>query len=678
MPPFPEVRRVLREWLRPAVVLCCGYDGFISYSRRDAATYARALRARLEEAGLTIYLDTNDLDAGSPLLDTIRRRIRRAPYFIRLDTPEGLRSRYVRAELRYAVASDRQLIRVVFPLIADSPVVWQRLTHPFGRYLDERIWLDEPDLDPRAQEPSESVADQIRRVHITRRKRRRFLTWAAGVLLTLGLSAGVNLVASYAVTQANAAVNTFRDQSVSIARARAAADGLLRARWFPLFDLFAARQHWQLRNLMTATYLKRVGSVPDVRNLDSCSNIGDRTQCIVHGARVRLAETGRYLQVIGSAGAFDITESSEYESVLAGDEAIAYFKGRQLILLRAVPGEPIDFEKIAELPLANAYLAMAFSDDGRYLLVVSQPNQLLGKMLSLIDAERGVALQSLPLSAATLDRGDSPGSSRSCAPGEQSVALAGNDVKVCADGLPFGFEMFREAHANSYALNRESRNNPVIGAAFGPHGMIAYWVQTQKIYVCTPACQSVRAENAVSDIAGPSPIVSLEIAPNATGAPDLFARVQDGRRVRCPGDGSRCELVDTRAQRVRLAVAEGGSTVDLDASGYGVVMSAGGAQVGAPYGELFVQGGARATAAALTPSGSIAVIGLETDRGSLLAVGIRSLLRGMTWYRLEAVGRVLAVTIDAQAQRMTTLEHWNAVIIVRSYPLSPGPVRVVR
>ena len=77
---------------------------FISYARTDGADAARALRSRLEAAGLSVWQDLVALQGGrdwwSQIEDALRSRT--LQHIVIVLTPAILQSRVIRQEIRLA------------------------------------------------------------------------------------------------------------------------------------------------------------------------------------------------------------------------------------------------------------------------------------------------------------------------------------------------------------------------------------------------------------------------------------------------------------------------------------------------------------------------------------------------------------------------------------------------
>lgn len=84
-------------------------DVFISYAREDG-DFARALRATLLEAGLTVWMDDSSIPAGAPFLSIIYDGIEGASNVLAVLSPSFANSRFCRLEIEYAVALNKRLV----------------------------------------------------------------------------------------------------------------------------------------------------------------------------------------------------------------------------------------------------------------------------------------------------------------------------------------------------------------------------------------------------------------------------------------------------------------------------------------------------------------------------------------------------------------------------------------
>src|SRR5687767_12802812 len=88
-----------------------GRDYFISYARRDAASYAARL-ARLLGERHSVYLDQLDVPRGAELPPRLRRALRRASVLVLLGSPQAARSASVRDELALFLSTERPALLV--------------------------------------------------------------------------------------------------------------------------------------------------------------------------------------------------------------------------------------------------------------------------------------------------------------------------------------------------------------------------------------------------------------------------------------------------------------------------------------------------------------------------------------------------------------------------------------
>jgi hypothetical protein len=107
---------------------------FISYCRADS-NFAQRLVRSLEEAGLDIWIDAQELKAGDSLLDQIHLAIGSASFFLILLSPHSVNSKWVQQELKFAFT--RQLKsneRFVLPLLVANCEI--------PTFLQDRVYVD--------------------------------------------------------------------------------------------------------------------------------------------------------------------------------------------------------------------------------------------------------------------------------------------------------------------------------------------------------------------------------------------------------------------------------------------------------------------------------------------------------------------------------------------------------
>lgn len=95
---------------------------FISYKRDVSAGYGRTIHDKLTEKGVDVFIDVDDIHAGS-FSESIRENIREAEYFIVILAPNTLTSRWVVKEVEYAYKYEKTIIPVLindFDLYGDD------------------------------------------------------------------------------------------------------------------------------------------------------------------------------------------------------------------------------------------------------------------------------------------------------------------------------------------------------------------------------------------------------------------------------------------------------------------------------------------------------------------------------------------------------------------------------
>ena len=85
------------------VKVLLGYDLFVSYSRRDAGPYARALVEQLEDLDFSCFIDVEELPVGQPLPPGLQRALRKSQALLLIGTEKGLTSRFVDQEVRLSL-----------------------------------------------------------------------------------------------------------------------------------------------------------------------------------------------------------------------------------------------------------------------------------------------------------------------------------------------------------------------------------------------------------------------------------------------------------------------------------------------------------------------------------------------------------------------------------------------
>ena len=173
-----------------------GDDVFISYSRRDGASYAAALANELSrpERGLTCFLDQWGASAATTLSRPVVRALRRSTMLVLVGTPAASESLMVREEVRrFSAQHWLRAHRPILPINVGGAldrVSWTELTG-----LHRTIETDEARKDGL---PSEAVIRLITNSYTFARRnhRVRWLSIGAAVLLLASVVATVVAVVS--------------------------------------------------------------------------------------------------------------------------------------------------------------------------------------------------------------------------------------------------------------------------------------------------------------------------------------------------------------------------------------------------------------------------------------------------------------------------------------------------
>jgi len=130
------------------------YDVFISYSRKNEAA-ARHLSERLQQAGLSVFIDRKDIDVGAAWQQTIYEALDDCSMTAVLYSPSFVASKVCKEELNIALMRRRKLDRdLVFPLLVEDtelPTYMEMLN-----YVDCRV-SDTTKIEAAAQRLAASV-----------------------------------------------------------------------------------------------------------------------------------------------------------------------------------------------------------------------------------------------------------------------------------------------------------------------------------------------------------------------------------------------------------------------------------------------------------------------------------------------------------------------------------------
>ena len=213
-------------------------DIFISYTRRDASTYANGLAKELSKRNLSCYLDALGTEPGVDLPDSLKRRIRNSQMFIVVCTRRAGQRETIRKEIEEFLTTGRKH-NIVPVNINDSlrKASWLKLVEGVNP-------AKEPNLSAlRDGNPSTEVIERIDKQFTFRRAderrqliERRAKRVLAGLIIFIVVSSGVaayqfrraiaetrkaeqaTLEAQSAQGEANKAKSAARDRAVTTHR----------------------------------------------------------------------------------------------------------------------------------------------------------------------------------------------------------------------------------------------------------------------------------------------------------------------------------------------------------------------------------------------------------------------------------------------------------------------------
>ncbi|RKH74141.1 toll/interleukin-1 receptor domain-containing protein [Corallococcus interemptor] len=219
-----EARGALAAWWNRL----WGYDLFISYSRRDALSYAQQLDRMLTAAGFLCFRDEDRVWAGDHLPSKLLTAARRSRVLLVVLSPQALDSDWVKAELAtyLAVEGERQVIPLFF-----DPRHPEGLPDAFGRLRDYLGLYEAYDRLHQA-EPESRLLEEIRRRFQGIRQR----TLRRGTLAALALGLGGTAMVGWSQLQ-QARAETIQRQW------RERAVGFLQAHRNDMAEVALARAH---------------------------------------------------------------------------------------------------------------------------------------------------------------------------------------------------------------------------------------------------------------------------------------------------------------------------------------------------------------------------------------------------------------------------------------------------
>ena len=106
------------------------FDAFISYGRPDSKEFAIALKERLEEQGLNVWFDFDDIPLAVNFQNQINDGIERAHHFLFILSPHAVNSPYCLKEIELAIRHKKRIIPLLHVEQIDR-TIWQQ-RHPNG------------------------------------------------------------------------------------------------------------------------------------------------------------------------------------------------------------------------------------------------------------------------------------------------------------------------------------------------------------------------------------------------------------------------------------------------------------------------------------------------------------------------------------------------------------------
>lgn len=102
---------------------------FISYGREpEVIAFVRKLKGDIEESGLRVWLDMDDIPAGSEWPNEIGLALKSCTALIAVVTAKYVSSKYCKEELYFANSNSKS----VYPVIYDDEKLWKNSLHGAG------------------------------------------------------------------------------------------------------------------------------------------------------------------------------------------------------------------------------------------------------------------------------------------------------------------------------------------------------------------------------------------------------------------------------------------------------------------------------------------------------------------------------------------------------------------
>lgn len=160
-----------------------GYDIFVSYSRRDALDYAKALVGALRAKGFRCFIDSGEMAGGEVLSASVERGLRRSRILVLVASRRALlESLYVRNEIGVFSSFGRPIIPVNVAGVLRETLPLS----PLRGVLVDRIWVDD-EASTLDAGPSPNVVAEIERSFAFVRRSRVRQAFATSLVIVFGL-----------------------------------------------------------------------------------------------------------------------------------------------------------------------------------------------------------------------------------------------------------------------------------------------------------------------------------------------------------------------------------------------------------------------------------------------------------------------------------------------------------
>jgi WD40 repeat protein len=166
------------------------YDVFISYSHRDAKTYAANLKKQLGALDFACFIDEEESPPGSSLDPTLAKALNKSAVLVLLATDRALTRPYIVSEFEKFAATKRTIVPINI-LEALTKNEEQALTRAPWNIINTRklVWIDETEEAFGKKNPSPAIADGIDKLFKYTRRNVRVRTEIIGTAVLVLLAA---------------------------------------------------------------------------------------------------------------------------------------------------------------------------------------------------------------------------------------------------------------------------------------------------------------------------------------------------------------------------------------------------------------------------------------------------------------------------------------------------------